>query len=231
MAKGDLSTCEAEGGQVAVKRKILVVDDHPMMREGLRSIINGEPDLIVCYETDDGFKAMEIIQKTPPDLVLMDITLPKKNGLEFVKDFKALNPALAILAISMHDESLYAERMLRAGAKGYISKHEPPDELLKAIRQVLAGRIYVSRMISETVLKRLAQDPLKSRSPAEILTDREFEVFQLLGEGKSPKEIAHQLSMSVLTVAVHNSNIRQKLKVKNSSQLIRLAVQMDGLIR
>ena len=202
-----------------------------MMREGLRSIINGEPDLIVCHETDDGFKAMEIIKKSPPDLVLMDITLPNRNGLEYVKDFKALNPGLAILAISMHDESLYAERMLRAGAKGYISKHQPPDELIKAIRQVLAGHIYVSRAISETVLKRLAQDPFKTRPPAEILTDREFEIFQLLGEGKSPKEIARQLSMSVLTVAVHNSNIRQKLKVKNSSQLIRLAVQMDGLIR
>ena len=134
MEKGVLSAREAEGGIVTAKRKILIVDDHPMMREGLRSIINGEPDLIVCHETDDGFKAMEIIKKSPPDLVLMDITLPNRNGLEYVKDFKALNPGLAILAISMHDESLYAERMLRAGAKGYISKHQPPDELIKAIQ-------------------------------------------------------------------------------------------------
>jgi len=231
MAKIDFSMRKGKSGPVASKRKILVVDDHPSMRVGLRSIINREPDLIVCHETDDGFEAMAIIQKSPPDLVLMDITLPKKNGMEFVNDIKALNPSLAILAISMHDESLYAERMLRAGAKGYISKHEPPAELLKAIRSVLAGHYYMSRTVSETVLSRLAKKTFEVRSPAKILTDREFEIFQLLAEGKSPKEIAHLLFISVLTVAVHSSNIRQKLNVKNSAHLIRLAVQMDGLTR
>ena len=218
MAKNDFSKRKAKGDPAASKRKILVVDDHPSMRVGLRSIINREPDLIVA-----------IIPKSPPDLVLMDITLPKKNGMEFVKDIKALNPALAILAISMHDESLYAERMLRAGAKGYISKHEPPAELLKAIRLVLAGHIYVSRTISESVLKRLSAGSSKTPLPVKILTDREFEIFQLMGEGRSPKEIAHQLHLSARTVAVHNANIRQKLKVRTTAQLIRMAVQMDDL--
>ena len=229
MAKNDFSKRKAKGDPAASKRKILVVDDHPSMRVGLRSIINREPDLIVCQETGDGFEAMSIIQKSPPDLVLMDITLPKKSGMEFVKDIKALNPALAILAISMHDESLYAERMLRAGAKGYISKHEPPAELLKAIRLVLAGHIYVSRTISESVLKRLSAGSSKTPLPVKILTDREFEIFQLMGEGRSPKEIAHQLHLSARTVAVHNANIRQKLKVRTTAQLIRMAVQMDDL--
>ncbi len=209
-------------------KKILIVDDHPMLREGLRGVINRERELIVCGEAANAAQAMNAVQRLAPDLALIDITLPGKSGLELVKDLKVLHPNLAILAISMHDEALYAERMLRAGAGGYISKHEPPEELIKAIHLVLDRRVYVSRELSENLLRRFSGLPQTNRSPMEILTDREFEIFRLLGEGSSPKEIARLLHLSAKTVAVHSANIRQKLNLKSTSRLIRFAVQSEG---
>lgn len=209
-------------------KKILIVDDHPMMREGLRGVIKREPDLIVCGEVENAQQAMAAIPKLAPDLALVDITLPGKSGLELVKDIKAMHPHLAILAISMHDESLYAERMLRAGASGYITKQQPPEELVKAIRQVLANQVYLSKEVSEKLLRRFSGQPIKIQSPVEILTDREFEILELIGQGKSPKEIARQLHISGKTVAVHSANIRQKLNLKTTAQLIRFAVQSEG---
>lgn len=213
----------------AAPKKILIVDDHPLMREGLCGVIGHEPDLIVCGMAENAHQAMDAIPKLAPDLALVDITLPGKNGLELVKDLKAMYPHLAILAISMHDESLYAERMLRAGANGYITKQQPPEELVKAIRQVLDNNLYVSREISEKLLRRFSGQPAKIQSPMEILTDREFEILQAIGEGKSPKEIAQQLHISGKTVAVHSANIREKLKLNSTAQLIRFAVQSEGL--
>lgn len=201
-----------------------------MMREGLRGVIQREADLIVCGEAENAHQALEAVQKLGPDLVLVDITLPGKSGLELVKDCKAMLPQLPILALSMHDESLYAERMLRAGAGGYITKQQAPEELLKAIRAVLANHVYVSQEVSENLLRRFSGKPPGKRSPMEILTDREFEIFQLLGNGYTPKEIASQLHLSPKTVAVHNANIRRKLNLKNTAQLIRLTVQSEGLI-
>lgn len=200
-----------------------------MMREGLRGVIQREADLIVCGEAENAHQALEAVQKLGPDLVLVDITLPGKSGLELVKDCKAMLPQLPILALSMHDESLYAERMLRAGAGGYITKQQAPEELLKAIRAVLANHVYVSQEVSENLLRRFSGKPPGKRSPMEILTDREFEIFQLLGNGYTPKEIASQLHLSPKTVAVHNANIRRKLNLKNTAQLIRLTVQSEGL--
>lgn len=210
-------------------KKILIVDDHPLMREGLCGVIGHEVDLIVCGVAENANQAMEAVTKLSPDLALVDITLPGKNGLELVKDLKAMHPHLAILAISMHDESLYAERMLRAGANGYITKQQPPEELVKAIRQVLGNNLYVSREISEKLLRRFSGQPSKIQSPMEILTDREFEILQSIGEGKSPKEIARQLHISGKTVAVHSANIREKLKLNSTAQLIRFAVQSEVL--
>ena len=227
MAKTDSATLQTGPTKGGARKKILIVDDHPMMREGLRGIINREPDLVVCGEADCARKAMLLIEKSTPDLALVDITLPEKNGLELVKDLKALHPELVTLALSMHDESLYGERMLRAGAKGYINKHQPPEELLKAIRMVLAGRIYVSQEMSESVLQRFSGRSPMAQSPMQILTDREFEIFQLFGEGRTGKEIARQLQLSDKTVAVHSANIRQKLRLKTTAQLIRLAVQSE----
>lgn len=201
-----------------------------MMREGLRGVIKREPDLAICGEAENAQQAMAAIRKLTPDLALVDIALPGKSGLELVKDIKALHPDLAILAISMHDESLYAERMLRAGASGYITKQQPSEELVKAIRQVLANQVYVSREVSEGLLRRFSGQPQKNRSPMEILTDREYEIFQLIGEGQSPKDIAGQLHLSPKTVAVHNASIRRKLNLKSTAQLIRFAVQSDGFM-
>jgi DNA-binding NarL/FixJ family response regulator len=199
-----------------------------MMREGLRGTINRQPDLCVCGEVANARQAMDAVLKLAPDLVLVDITLPGKSGLELVKDLKAQHPQLAILGLSMHEEMLYAERMLRAGAAGYITKQQSPEELVKAIRRVLDKRVYLSTDASERLLQRFSGKPQTDQSPAEILTDREFEVFQLVGQGKTPKEIAQQLHLSAKTVAVHYSNIRLKLKLKSTAQLIRFAVQTVG---
>jgi DNA-binding NarL/FixJ family response regulator len=210
-----------------VRKNIVIVDDHPTTREGLRAVINREPDFRVCGEAANAYQALEAIQKLGPDLVLLDITMPGKSGLELVKDLKAQHPQLAILVVSMHEETLYAERMLRAGAGGYITKQQPPEELVKAIRQVLGNRVYLSPAASEKLLQRFSGRPQANRSPLELLTDREFEIFQLIGQGKTPKEIARQLHLSAKTVAVHNANIRQKLNLKSTAQLIRFAVQSE----
>lgn len=217
----------ANSSLTPARKNIVIVDDHPTTREGLRAVINREPDLMVCGEAGNARQAMEIVQKLAPDLVLMDITMPDKSGLELVKDLKALHPQLAILGLSMHEETLYAERVLRAGAGGYITKQQPPEELVKAIRQVLDNHVYLSREASERLLQRFSGKLQPNRSPMELLTDREFEIFQLIGEGKPPKEIARQLHLSAKTVAVHNANIRQKFNLKTTAQLIRFAVQSE----
>jgi DNA-binding NarL/FixJ family response regulator len=211
----------------ASRRKILIVDDHPMMREGLRGVIDREPDLRVCGGVADARQALAAVQKLLPDLVLLDVNLPGKSGLELVKDLLALQPGLKILAISMHDESLYASRMLRAGARGYITKQEPSEELIRALRLVINDQMYASRDVSQSILRRFSGQPEQNQSPLEILTDREFGVFQLLGQGASNREISRQLHVAVKTVAVHAANIRRKLQLKNTSQLIRYAVQWE----
>ena len=210
----------------AARKRILIVEDHPLMREGLRGAINRDPNMMVCGEAENAKQAMEVVEKSSPDLVLLDITLPGKSGLELLKDIKAKHPQLRMLAISMHDESLYAERALHAGASGYINKERPPEELLKAIRQVLSDHIYVSNDVSENIVNRHIGWPVTA-SPLSGLTDREFEIFQMYGVGLSPKEIAKQLCLSVKTVAAHNANIRLKLKLKSTAHLVRLAVQLE----
>ena len=211
------------------KCRILIVDDHPLLREGLRGVINRVPDLLVCGEAENAPQAMNAVQKLAPDLALVDITLPGKSGLELVKDLKATHPQLAILAISMHDESLYAERVLRAGASGYITKQQPPEELIKAIRQVHDKHIYVSKQVSENLLRRISQQSAEDASPVSLLTDREFEIMRLIGAGKAPREISRQLHLSPKTIAVHTSNVRRKLNLKTTAKLIRFAVQLEEM--
>lgn len=204
----------------------MIVDDHPMMRQGLVQLIGGQPDLAVCGESADAESAMDAIQNLKPDLVLADISLPGKNGLELIKDFKAIQPGLPVLVISMHDETLYAERVLRAGGRGYIMKQEGGEKLMQAIRRVLDGRVYVSEKISAEILDMLSgKHAGAGRSPIEKLSDREFEVFQHLGQGKGTREIAENLHLSIKTVDVHRTNIKKKLKLKSASELIRFAVR------
>src|SRR3954468_18174049 len=167
----------------AVRKKIFIVDDHPMMREGLAQLIAQETDLTVCGEADDAAQALEQIEKLKPDLALIDITLRSSNGLELIKDLRIRVPGLSILVISMHDESLYAERVLRAGGRGYVMKQEGGKKLMEAIRHVLSGKTYVSEKISAKILDLFSGRPGEGSSPVERLTDREFQVFQLFGSG------------------------------------------------
>lgn len=206
--------------------KILLVDDHPMMREGLRQIIGNEPDLVVCGEAEDAFQALELIANTQPDLVLADITLPGKNGLELIKDIKAIHPGTAVLVISMHDEVLYGERVLRAGGRGYVMKHEGGKRIMQAIRQVLSGQIFVSEKMSAKILEIFSGHGNPAAGPSvEHLTDREFEVFRNIGDGLSTKKIAAKLHVSAKTVEVHRMNIKSKLNLQTAPELIRYAVR------
>ena len=208
------------------KTRILIVDDHPMMRQGLAQLVNNEPDLAVCCEAENAHQALAVIDKALPDLVLADITLPDKGGIELIKDIQALHPGLAVLVISMHDESLYAERVLRAGGRGYIMKHEGGKKLMEAIRQVLSGQIYVSEKMSARILETFSgRKPEQSASPVARLSDREFEVFQLIGQGKGTKEIAQHLNLSVKTVEVHRAKIKEKLSLQTATDLVRYAVR------
>jgi DNA-binding NarL/FixJ family response regulator len=208
------------------RMRVLIVDDHPMTRAGLVHVINHEPDLVVCAEAENAANALDAVYAFEPDLVLADITLPGKSGLELVKDIKAIRPGLPILVISMHDESLYAERVLRAGARGYITKHEGGKKLMQAIRHVLSGQIYVSEKMSAQILETFSGGHAASvRSLIAQLSDREFEVFELLGEGLSARAIAERLHLSTKTVDVHRANIKAKLVIKTASELISYAAR------
>src|SRR6516164_1656577 len=210
----------------ASRKRVLIVDDHPMMRTGLAQLIDNEKDLKVGAEADNARAAMDIAVSQALDLILLDISLPDKNGLELIKDIRALRPGLPILVISMHDESLYAERVLRAGARGYITKHEGGEKLMEAIRHVLSGQIYVSERMSAHILEIFSgSEPDPERSSIRQLSDREFEVFELIGEGLSAREIAERLHLSAKTVDAHRAKIKEKLHVKTASELISYAAR------
>lgn len=210
----------------AGRRRILIVDDHPFMRAGLAQLIEKQPGLTVCAEAGNPAAAMTEIARGAVDLVLTDITMPGRSGIEFIKDLQATHPKLPILVVSMHDELIYAERVLRAGARGYIMKEAGGEALLAAIRQVLNGDVYVSPKMSARVLDNLSgRKPRGSQSPIEKLTDREFEVFQLIGQGKSTRDIAKQLHLSSKTVDVHRGHIKEKLELKDTTSLVRHAVR------
>jgi DNA-binding NarL/FixJ family response regulator len=208
------------------KTRVLIVDDHPMMRQGLAQLIANEPDLLVCCEAENARQAWDVIATGQPQLVLMDISLPDKNGLELIKDIQAQRPDLPILVISMHDESVYAERVLRAGGRGYIMKQEGGKKIMDGIRRVLSGQIYVSEKMSSKILEIFSgRRKAAASSPVEQLTDREFEVFQLIGQGCSTRQIAEKLHLSVKTVEVHRTHIKEKLKLDEPTSLIRYAVR------
>jgi len=215
-----------EVAELVTKRRIMLVDDHPMTREGLAAIINRQPDLQVCCEANNPAEAMSHLANHQPDLMVTDMTMPGRSGIEFVKDVHALRPELPILVLSMHDEMLYAERALRAGARGYLMKDAGSAKVLEVIRLVLTGQAYVSPQMSARLLEAVTgQRPRGSTSPIEKLSDREFEVFRLLGCGKSTKEVANELNLSSKTVDVHRGRIKEKLQIKDAASLIHYAVR------
>jgi DNA-binding NarL/FixJ family response regulator len=210
----------------AAKRRILVVDDHPMTRSGLVYLLDKQPDLEVCGEAGNPAEALTQISRLKPDLLMTDITMPGRSGIELLKDIRALHPELAIVVVSMHDEAVYAERALRAGARGYVMKEVGGETLLHALRQVLSGSVYVSAAMAAKLLNSFTGDkPRKSSSPIETLTDREFEVFQLIGQGRSTRDIAKELHLSSKTVDVHRGHIKEKLHLEDVTSLIRYAVR------
>lgn len=207
-------------------KRILLVDSHPMLRAGLAQLIAHEPDLVVGGEADTAAQALNLIAARRPDLVLAALSLPGKNGLELIKDIRVFHPQLPVLVFSMHEETLYAERVLRAGGRGYIMKKEGGRKLLQAIRQVLGGQIYVSDQMSAKILEIFSGRRSEAvNSPVELLSDREFEVFQWVGRGEGTREIAERLCISVKTVEVHRANIKRKLKLKSPTDLVRSAVR------
>jgi DNA-binding NarL/FixJ family response regulator len=208
------------------KARILIVDDHPLFCEGLRRMIDRHPALTVCGQAPDAASAMKAVADLKPDLALVDISLEKTNGIDLVKCLKAKHEKLPILVVSMHDESLYAERALRAGAQGYIMKNQSIKIVRDAIFKVLAGEIFLSEKMSSSVLARLLlgkkDEPV---SPVEQLSDRELEVFQMLGQGKSSREIAQDLNLTIPTIHSFRNRIKEKLQFRNSTELTLHAMQ------
>ena len=209
-----------------LRKRILILDDHPITRYGLIQLINREPDLQVCGDAESTPQALAAMKSARPDLVLADITMPGRSGLEFIKDVRVEFPQVAVLVMSMHDENLYAERALRAGARGYIMKNEGGGRILEAIRQVLQGQVYLSKSMAAALLDLLTRPQSRRREATPgVLSDREFEVFELIGQGLSARQIGQQLNVSVKTVATHRQHIRQKLKMQTGPELIRQAVR------
>ena len=207
------------------KVRVLLVDDHPVLRKGLAQLINQDPRLVVCGEAEDAPRAIKAIETLKPDFVIMDISLKHGDGIELLKTVKPQFPDLPVLVLSMHDEALYAERSLRAGAMGYIMKDDPAEQVLLAIGQVLDGEIFLSnRMKSKIVLLFAGRNGKVPSSTLEQLTDRELEVFGLIGEGRTTRQIAGQLHLSMHTVQSYREFIKDKLNLQNSTELVQHAV-------
>ena len=206
--------------------KVLIVDDHPIVREGLAARIARQPDMTVCGEAEDVADALELVKTTQPDLIIVDLSLKSGQGIDLIKKVKARSEDTKMLVSSMYDESLYAERALRAGALGYINKQEMSDKIVDAIRQVMDGKIYLSPPMTERLLQRaVGSAPELIASPIESLSDRELEIFKMIGTGKTTRLIAGELHLSVKTVETHRENIKAKLDIPNSAELSREAVQ------
>lgn len=211
------------------RRRVFLVDDHPMMRAGLAALIRSQPDLEVVGEASDAPSALATITGVVPDLVVTDLTLPGRSGVDLIKDLLALLPGLPILVLSMHDEMVYAERILRAGARGYVMKEAGGERLLLAIREVLSGSVSVSPRMASSLLDSLSGPRSRGgNSPIGRLSDREFEVFQRIGQGLTPREIAAEMGISPKTVDVHRANLKSKLSLPHMSDLVRYAVQWVG---
>ncbi len=213
-------------GQPDQRRSILIVDDHPMLRRGLASLIESEPGLSVRGEAATRTAALDAIRASPPDLVIVDLMLGDSHGLDLVKDMKIRHPRIPALVLSMHDEALYAERSLRAGARGYVTKQELDDTLLTAIQRVLAGEIYMSgKLQARLAADFVAGPPLKTRSTVDGLSDRELEVLRLIVQGRGTRQIAEALHLSIKTIESHREHLKQKLRLASGVELVHRATQ------
>ena len=215
-------------GTIARKHSVFIVDDHPLVREGLTNLINRQSDLVVCGEAKDSAEAIDGMTKERPDVAIIDISLTNESGLELIKQLVKQFPQVALIVLSMHDEALYAERALRAGARGYVMKHETSKSVLASLRRVIGGDTYVSERIVNRMALRLtsARRPVGS-SPVERLSDRELEIFQLLGQGRTPSEIARDLNLSLKTVQAYCARAKEKFGVTSLTQLLRAAIRWD----
>jgi DNA-binding NarL/FixJ family response regulator len=210
------------------KRRIFIVDDHPLVREGLANLINQQEDLMVCGEAEDAGQTLAGIGVSRPDLALIDISLKTASGLELVKDLGVHFPLVALIVLSMHDELLYAERALRAGARGYVMKRETTKDVLTAIRQVLGGDVYVSERVVSAMARRLGSSRKSAAaSPVEQLSDRELEIFRLLGQGLTTSQIATDLHLSLKTVQAYCARAKEKFGVNSLSELLRAAIRWE----
>lgn len=216
----------ATGQRKEAVKRLLLVDDHPIMRHGLAQLIRAEPGLDVCGEAGSAREGLELAGRLKPDLVVIDLTLPDKNGLELLKDIQAQHPGTLCLVLSMHDETMYGERALRAGARGYIMKEAAADHLINAARKVLSGGIYVSDSMACRMLEQVTgQRARGATSGVEMLSDRELEVLEMIGRGVATKNIAERLCISARTVEAHRAHIKEKLGVGDGAALVRYAVQ------
>ncbi len=215
-------------GQEVPKRRVLVVDDHPIVRQGLSLMINREPDLVVCGEAEEAMGAMHVLTSSHPDVMIVDISLTGPDGIDLMKNIRISHPTLPVLILSMHDEMVYAERALRAGANGYIMKQEATENVLIALRRLLSGEIYVSTRIANQMLKHYitGSGSLRNSSIAD-LSDRELEVFRLIGEGHGTRQIAEELHISIKTVESYQAHIKEKLSLRSARELMQRAIQWN----
>jgi DNA-binding NarL/FixJ family response regulator len=212
----------------ARKRRVFLVDDHPLVREGLANLINGQNDLVVCGEAEDSAGAITGITKMRPDVALVDISLKNESGLELVKNLESQFPLVALIVLSMHDEALYAERALRAGARGYVMKRETTKSVLASIRRVLEGGVYVSERVVNSMARRFSSSPKRlETSPVERLSDRELEIFRLLGQGRTTAQIAEDLHLSLKTVQAYCARAKEKFGVSSLGELLRAAIRWE----
>jgi DNA-binding NarL/FixJ family response regulator len=221
-----MSAISKSQNQFSVKKRVLVVDDHPIVRQGLTLLINREPDLLVCGEAEEAMGAMHVLISAKPDVLIVDISLNGPDGIDLLKNIRTTHPNLPVLILSMHDELIYAERALRAGANGYIMKQEATEKVLVAVRRILNGEIYVSERISNQILKHyITGSGTVRNSTIGDLSDRELEVFRLIGEGRGTRQIAEELHVSVKTVESYQAHIKEKLSLRNARELMQRAFQ------
>jgi DNA-binding NarL/FixJ family response regulator len=207
------------------KCKVFLVDDHPIVRQGLALLIDREPDLMVCGEADGATSALQAIREAAPDFVVLDISLDGPDGLELLKTLRVRYPTLPVLVLSMHDEAVYAERALRAGANGYIMKQEATDRVLTAIRHILGGDVYLSDRLTKRMLQQFVNGSVSPRDPLAKLSDRELEVYRLIGAGHSTRQIADELHVSTKTIESYQAHIKEKLALRNARELVQHAVE------